>query len=164
MNNKQQQSPFPRYVAIHEAGHAVVGLILMPRVTVEVGLVRRHGLTDGFCDFAPTSKLPSYRRQAVICYAGPIAQGIYKRCGLNKTGAKGDFEAAMKYYRQAVEKWPSLIRHKGYRHMWLSEAEQRARELVKENWPWINRVADALQVSGRLTGKQIKQLGSQTKR
>lgn len=130
-----------RHLAIHEAAHAVVAMVLGLGVW-KVSL--REGCFTGF------ARVPQPRwwhaRNAVASLAGDIAE---RRVAPDLVLLAGqDGINARAFLRRAYGRAGVTTR--------LHRAQQRARRLVFGNWLAIERVAARLQRTGTLDGRAVR--------
>jgi ATP-dependent Zn protease len=147
-------------VAYHEAGHVVVG----HRLGVELASV--DILSDGQGGnghtvfnvprwFRPSATMDERRRryaEAVVTtfLAGPIAEA--RVAGFhNLEGSGYDLDAV-------AREWLRLLEPPERYEAQLDELTAEAEKLVDENWPAIERLAQALLERRRLTGAEALQL------
>lgn len=121
-------------VAIHEAGHAAMALILgakLYRVTIKPTPKRPpHTLVRGG---SPSAEI-------LINLAGGIAEGIRYREKL--TCGEGDLDQTLQY-----------INLEGVRHFAVPVAK-----LLRLHWPGVLAVAAALENADTLSGKEVEQV------
>jgi hypothetical protein len=151
-----------RYVAFHEAGHAVVAAVLGSDV-LEAKVWKEGSLSRGNC--VPTKNEGGCRTGSIICYAGPVAQAQFQRtslyAALDHTGSS-DLERIDALCQYVAARNPKVILLCGsfekFRRGWHLIAGREARKLVRLHWDWITRVADHLAEHGRISGRQVKKL------
>jgi ATP-dependent Zn protease len=147
-------------VAYHEAGHVVGG----HRLGVELASVdilrdgeggNGHTVFNVPPWFRPGANLDDRRRryaEAVVTtfLAGPIAEA--RVAGFpNLQGSGYDLDAV-------AREWLRLLEPPKRYEVRLKELTARAEALVEENWPAIERLAQALLERRRLTGAEALQL------
>lgn len=131
--------PPAKYIAIHEAGHAVITAMLggyAERITLIKQTERAGGCETSWPDTGIC-----YREERLLALAaGPAATAIYRRCSIDlailETGL-GDVQAM------------DTLGDSG--HKWFREAKR----LCREWWPMIVAVAEAARVTGELTEQEI---------
>jgi len=131
--------PPTKYIAIHEAGHAVV-TVMLGGYAERITLIQQPERLGGCATSWPADGICRKEERLVALAAGAAATAIYRRCSMElaifQTGL-GDV--------QAMER----IGDSGGR--WFREARRRCRAW----WPMIVAVADAARVTGELTEQEI---------
>ena len=147
-------------VAYHEAGHVVVGHLLGVELA-SVDILRDgeggngHTIFNVPPWFRPSATLDERRRryaEAVVTtfLAGPIAEA--RVAGFhNLEGSGYDLDAV-------AREWLRLLEPPERYEARLDELTVRAEALVDENWPAIERLAQALLERRSLTGAEALQL------
>lgn len=144
-----------KFVAYHEAGHAVMAIAegqRFRRVTIipEEGslghvLVHRRKVIQHGEEITP-AKIAKIERSILICFAGPIAErtarGVKGRW--NHQGAAGDYTNAVQW---------AAMRHGDSQsiELYLNYLGYRATLLVQANWIAIERLASILQSEWTMT-------------
>ena len=154
--------------AYHEAGHAVVALLLGMRLRSVTILFDEEHHNKGLCSCEPEKGLdrvdewPLPRREAwanrriTFVIAGPIAEKRFTN-RTNRAGSSADFDEAVRIAEKV-----SLSDREAERQIdWLWE---RANNLlaVKETWKAVEEVAAALLAQQTLTGRAVKKIVRQT--
>jgi hypothetical protein len=127
-------------VAIHEAGHAVVALVLGHAV-IRASLDDRHVRTR-----YPRGDRDAHLHEAAIALAGPVAEIRY-----------GSITPAEQLWRSC---WSKDLAN-ALRHVAVCGSDlpmRQATALVCLHWPAIMRVAAVLQRRGTLSGAEIDAL------
>jgi ATP-dependent Zn protease len=135
----------PRHIAYHEAGHAVIGLML--GCEVRKATIRPRYSSLGSADVQPGSAEPG--AQIKVDLAGPLAERLvspHSLFDLIHRGSRTDWLSAWKGARRDEEVILNLI--------------HETKALVQENRDAIGRVATALLERETLTGDDIKSLVS----
>ncbi len=91
-------------------------------------------------------------RDLIHCYAGPVAETIYRRAGLDSVlwaAGYGDVQQAFGLLALLSE---------GQRGNAERRAIARCRELVRRYWPAIETLANLLQERGRIEGRDVEDL------
>ncbi|MGF6591853.1 hypothetical protein [Pseudomonas sp. 2835] len=171
----------PRRTAYHEAGHALAfwwnGLAIR-RVTVRTraealigpmvdlrgnlqavkGLVEADYLVPlpafeppGIAEYLP-SMIELIERDLLNCFAGPVAEAIYRRCPDERflgTSGAGDLRRA----RELTALLPARRMHDAE-----AVALTRCHSLVRHYWPVLRTLAERLRVQGALDGDTLVEL------
>ncbi|QOY53235.1 AAA family ATPase [Candidatus Sulfurimonas baltica] len=154
--------------AIHEAGHAVVSIVLMPEAKIEQITVVPRGGALGFVSYDQDADLSSLTRQDIknklcIAFAGREAQlKEYGEEGFD-SGASSDLNMATKYAHYAIAtlgmgestgyinvsnfKEDSLFEKEieAELKLWLNEAKEKTQILINEHWDKVSALAKLLQ-------------------
>lgn len=174
--------------AFHEAGHAVVSMVLNPGVRVQqITIVpRRDSLGFTSYDQENSSGGNFNRAQAInricVALAGRIAESrrfpAIDDAGGNDAGAASDLHYATLLAWQAITEWGldeefgwlalSGISEAGQRalqeraversHAWLAEARQHTTRVIDEHWRTIERVANYLLEHEMLDGDTLRNM------
>lgn len=146
-----------RRVAFHEAGHAVVALMLGLEVEL-VSIVPEPGvnrMTEGHCRLALSE---AWKRLAVVCLASGEAE---RPVGGDGAIPEDDLEHAVWYLKHVrsprVLNPPGLPRRFG-RRAWLIRLRKEAAQLVATHRGPIERVAEALLEKRTLTSAELRQV------
>lgn len=164
--------------AYHEAGHAVIGKLLMPGIQVNQITIAERSESLGLvsCSLEDDNhniNLDDIHNWICMAYAGRLAQ-VYKfgRKGID-SGSSNDFEKAMHYAYIAigvlgmdeelgyinvnVSHPTSYFEHKIQEkvHLLLQELKEKTNLLVKENWNLIEEVAEELIVNESIDDSKI---------
>lgn len=135
--------------AHHEAGHAIVGRVLLGRrrcgeAAILINDLRRSGYATMHASDADV------RTRILISLSGGIAeQRIIRRLG-DPTLTVGN-----RLDRQPIQR---LATDHGVDEFELDTLRQRARRLVREHWGAVCRVGQALFRNGMLDGREIDEL------
>lgn len=169
-----------RYIAHHEAGHAVSAVVLgFPLRTVDIKRRPMPGgqVSMGFTDTGPVGIKEvagkgeaAARRLIVQCMTGPLAEMEVNPRLLEEGGDRQDRADAMRTATVAM----CVPQDRGGGRMEISSAEQvrnkdrinalvmsslqEAAELVATHWPAIHRVADLLIRRQSLTGDEVTEV------
>ena len=174
--------------AYHEAGHAVVSLILNPTVRIEQVTIVSRGDALGFTAYAEDSMgTRNLNRQAVlhlmaVALGGRVAQSqrfpAQVDDGGDDAGAGSDLEKATRLGWRAVTEWgldadfgwlslsawgddapPDLLHKASQRtQAWLAEAQLLTQTTVRENWALIERLAGHLVAHEVIDGEGLRKL------
>jgi ATP-dependent Zn protease len=175
-NLEKQTGP----IAYHEAGHAVISLILLPDTKVEHVTVYPRENMLGFVSYKDDEEQGNMSRQdfldrIAVALAGRAAQ--MKKYGASgcDTGAGSDLSKATRLCHAAIAYFgmdsqvgalnvssveDTLRGHLtdliGERvHAWMKEAEERTRSLVEEYWDQIDSLACRLMREKHVDGRHI---------
>lgn len=177
-----------RRIAYHEAGHAVVSLVLRPDVQItEVSLIEQDD-SDGHVAYegsSPYFRRPTSRRDFTmtmsVLLAGRGAEQAKFGHDAVDAGATSDLESAAKLAWQAITEWgldqdfgpvhlPALASLHAAKTGWiwdlaqqrlqavLKEAAGRTELILTENWPSVEAIAQALLSQGRLSQDEVMKL------
>lgn len=174
LGEKADRKPNPKErerVAVHEAGHAVVGELIKPG-TVSSLTIRSRGGALGFVRNTPEDDFYLYTKEVLedqICglLAGSVAEGLI--LGQRSTGASNDFEKAMELARRLVLGGMSALGivddntlPQDRLHMTLNDIlsaqEQRAGKLIEEHREQLLAVAKLAIEKETLTGDEFRAL------
>ncbi|WP_249934995.1 hypothetical protein [Azotobacter chroococcum] len=177
----EKASPY-RYVAIHEAGHALAywwNGQFIDSATARTKAERRAGPLmsrngrevdcDGMVEGSNFIAAPSVdleyglhlgnpllpemvERDLLHCYAGPVAEAQYRRAGLWLALWLGG-GGDMEHARELLALLPEDQRAAAERR-----TIARCRELVRRYWPAVCALADLLQERGRVEGEDVVDL------
>ncbi len=135
-------SAYRKYVAHHEAGHAVVADYFDALVSVALEPEPRAQANDS--DLHIT---------LCIHYAGPLAQAKYQRRGLSCVWiAAGDKDLALIMHRSTIV--PPLQSPETLR----STCKKVARDILRSRWPVVQAVAAGLPEHGKFTARQVRSI------
>ena len=174
LGEKTDRRPNPKErerVAIHEAGHAVVGELLQPG-SVSSLTIRSRGGALGFVRNAPEDDHYLYTKELLedqICglLAGAVSEGLI--LGQRSTGASNDFAKANNLARQLVlggmsslgivddDSLPQDRLHHTVNEI-LAAQEQRATELIKSHRVQLEAVAKLAIEQETLSGEEFRAL------
>lgn len=131
--------PPTKYIAIHEAGHAVI-TVMLGGYAERLTLIKQTE-RDGGCETSwPADGICRREERLLALAAGPAATAIYRRCSIDQaifeTG-HGDV-CAMNALGDSGNKW-----------------FKEARRLCRAWWPMILAVAEASRLTGELTEQEI---------
>ncbi len=158
-------------IAVHEAGHALVGELLRPGSVSSITVASR-GMALGFVRQAPGDDMYLYTKdyledEICRCLAGTVAEQVV--LGSRSTGAAGDFQQAMGLAWRLVaggmsrlgvvseETLPEALRHRVLSEI-MAEQEARATRLVEERRHLLKAVATRLVEHESLTGDELRNL------
>ena len=174
--------------AYHEAGHAVVSLMLNPTVRIEQVTIVSRGDALGFTAYAEDSiGARNMNRQAVlhlmaVALGGRVAQSqqfpVHVEDGGDDAGAASDLEKATRLGWRAVAEWgldaefgwltlsswgddapPDLLQKASQRtQAWLAEAQLLTQTTVRDNWALIDRLARHLIAHEVMDGEGLRKL------
>jgi ATP-dependent Zn protease len=165
-------------IAYHEAGHAVISLVLLPDTRIEQVAVLPRESVLGFVSYEDDEDHGNMSRQDIldriaVALAGRMAQmKKYGAAGCD-TGAGNDLAKATRLCHAAIAHFgmdpevgainigsiedyigghlAGLIGERV--HAWLKEAEERTRRLVEENWDRIESLACRLMREELIDGR-----------
>ncbi len=170
--------------AYHEAGHAVLSYVLLPKIKIEQVTVAPRSEALGFVSYHhddyidATSKEDLFNNVCVLL-AGRVAKmEKFGETGM-ETGAVSDLEVATMQVYAAIALF-GMDEELGYINIsgveagydkqlfskkiesrmlaWLAEAKQRTEEEVKRLWPAIELVAKALIEKEMIDGEELKEI------
>jgi hypothetical protein len=159
-----------RYIAYHEAGHAVAAAVLRRRLesvsivpqgdTGGVTILHRPRLPPGTgsasMSWLSVVRYSQARRDELVAtLAGPVASRVYARAGTT-LGADSDVEEAAKLARFLCPK--TMTRDEAEREMndTLSRAQTIATLLVRGYWPAVRTVAGVLLTESTMSGRRVR--------
>jgi len=175
--------------AYHEAGHAVISILLNKEQPIEQVTVMPRKNTLGFVSYGegkhrqnPTKE--SFKNRICIALAGRVAQA--KKYGSERidTGASSDLEHANHYINLAIteygmdEEYQNLntkhlnaakmlyINEKLFKrhNKWLKELTLKTKELVDKEWRLIDKVAQILIKEEELSGERLHKMTSELRK
>ncbi|QDU25588.1 hypothetical protein ETAA8_06580 [Anatilimnocola aggregata] len=152
--------------AIHEAGHAVVGLVTGARVASLV-VDGRGEITHGYARMRYRRNGAGEKSTALVTLAGYAAEWLYQSGGDVKhvraallhgeqLGTAEDFVAHRRLVELAGRKQRGPVRYS--REHITEGAIGRTIRLVQRNWFAINEIADHLARLGKLSGETVEVL------
>jgi cell division protease FtsH len=165
-----------RRIAVHEAGHALVGELTQPGSVARVVITSR-GQALGYVRQAPRDDLYLYTREYLEreiqgLLAGSVAEEIV--LGSRSTGASNDFERVMQLVNTMIasgmssqgvvdlEHLPAGMRHRLQSEI-VHEQEEVVRALLRQHLPVLEEMARVLVEEESLSGDQLRAwLGSRT--
>ena len=142
-------------IAYHEAGHAVVGVLLgMPveRVTILPGRRQLHGVrrrTKGAAILKVRRTVAGCRKNAESSLAGPLVEERF----LN---AKSRQDVIDLDTLEALALAPKCRRGNDAAYDWLADRAEKARRLIDKHWSMIGSVAACLLERKTLTHAELK--------
>lgn len=158
-----------RRIAIHEAGHAIIGELVEPGSVASVTITPR-GKALGYVRHSPGDDRYLYTRrlleqQIQVCLAGALAEELI--LGERSTGSSNDFEKAMNLAYQIVASGLSdlgVVDDETLTKAALSGAtgeiirvqEDTVRKSLTEKRPVLERVADVLMLSEAIGGDELR--------
>ena len=145
MTSKQR-----RAAAYHEAGHAVVGVVLRLGVLYAV-------VGDDLYPMRGCTRQRKYRlrglfypvdragREVASLYAGQLAEA--RAVGrVSRIGASGDEQnIPVVLFGYPLRDWPRMKR----------QARERASGVLNDHWLAVERIARLIEATGRVTGRQV---------
>ena len=177
-----------RRIAYHEAGHAVVSLVLRPDVQItEVSLIEKddsdgHVAYEGSSPYfsRPTSRRDFMMTMSVLLAGRGAEQAKFGHDAID-AGATSDLQSATKLAWQAIAEWgldpdfgpvnlPALASMNNVKAGWLWDlAQQRLQAVMKEtagrtelilneNWQTVEAIALAVLAKDRLTQDEVMEL------
>jgi hypothetical protein len=162
----REMSEIVRLAAYHEAGHAVAALVLgvgVEYLSIDPRFIRvqkaiREANVIGFVRHPrfrwsrdKARRLGQVQHRVMVCYAGAIAEKMAaskKSLTHIENCAEQDRRTARFYAGLVAESQTS-------RALLLAYLEDRAREVVEEEWCAVTAVAEALGLCATLTGKDV---------
>jgi cell division protease FtsH len=169
--------------AYHEAGHAVMSMVLNPDVVIEQVTITARGDAGGFVSFEQNSEVnrrwtrKEFMDEICVLLAGRLAEQIkFGDDGIG-AGASSDLARATQLAEAAITQYGldekvglvatahlSASGQAGFEALvaervafWLADAQERCNGELKVHWEWINNVAKALQESETLSADSIRQ-------
>lgn len=173
--------------AYHEAGHALVSLLLRPEVRLAEISIRRNDDSDGHVSYektspwfsAPTSK-EDVRETLCVCLAGRVAEQRQFGHDAADAGAVHDLGSATKLAWEAIAvmglddevgpvRLDALSKTTGFSSGWLfdlaqrrlqallSEALTETQVLIEQHWATLERIAQLLFERKELAEDDIQQ-------
>jgi len=146
------RGPAFRYLAIHEAGHAVAAIRLRLSLRYTMLLARRQGEGSTVCALRKNGSPSRSEREAVLAYAGYEAET--RNFGRDDLAARlradSDFNNALELARSVVTEDETTA--------WTNARRDEARELVAAEWSAIEATVDALLERRRLSGAEVRAL------
>lgn len=163
-----------RRIAVHEAGHAVVGEFVRPGSVASITITSR-GRALGYVRQAPDDDRYLYTEEALQaeisrCLAGTVAEELV--LGSASTGAAGDFQQAVQLAQKIIlagmsrigiiheDTIPQEQLHEVQTEI-LNEAREQVRNMLQDHIDVLEHVADRLQVEETLSGDELRELMAQ---
>jgi hypothetical protein len=168
-----------RVASYHEAGHAVVARLLgqaCPSVSIEIdnAVAMAASAAHAACEAEPAARIAAYETDAKISLAGPLAQAMSRPSSNDRAVQvlethEEDFSNAQNAAAccivlgsgQPLPEPGEGMEIKIDAHtldVRLKRLQQETRTLLKQNWPWLKRVAQALRERGRLDQAEVDRL------
>jgi len=161
-------------VALHEAGHAIVGELVAPGSVSSVTISAR-GAALGYTRNTPEDDLYLYTREKieeeiVVLLSGAIAEEIHY--GSRSTGSASDFDRAVSLAKRIVlmgmsplgvvdaDTIPSRSLSRALGAI-LLEQETKAREMLEPRHSTMVRLSEALTEHERISGEDIRAMLSE---
>jgi len=158
-------------LAIHEAGHAVVGEFLRPQSITHVTITSR-GQVLGYTRQKPEHDIYLYTRdyletQIDICLAGAAAETLI--LGNRSTGSLNDFKEAVRLSRMIItsglsdlgvvaeENLPQEQMHKTFSAI-IRQEEEKVASLLMPNQQALKELAQQLIEKETVTGQELRDL------
>ena len=133
-----------RYVAFHEAGHAVVADFFGVGFVVSIGDEPKVSLETTYIAVA-----------CQVVFGGPLAQAKYQRRGLfDILITEGCCD--MEYIEAQAEMWDAL----GLKDTMRSGWKKGAQKVISERWDLVTAVAERLIECGTLTSEEVRTIAS----
>jgi len=168
LDRRPRESELAR-VALHEAGHAVAGELVVPGSVSSVTISPR-GAALGYTRNTPEDDLYLYPREKieeeiVILLAGAIAEEIHY--GSRSTGSASDFDRAVLLAKRIVllgmsplgvvdaDTIPSRSLNRAVGAI-LMEQEKKARGMLEPRHPILVRLSEVLTEHERISGEDIR--------
>ncbi|MBX6377425.1 MAG: AAA family ATPase [Clostridia bacterium] len=156
-------------IAVHEAGHAIVGEVLRPGSVAAITITSR-GQALGYVRQAPQDDLYLYTRdyledEICRCLAGSAAEKLL--LGTASTGAAADFDQALALAERMVfagmtslgvvgrDTVPQALLHRALTEV-LAAQEERATRVLAERRAVLEDVAGRLVEEERLDGDEVR--------
>lgn len=173
MGEKLDRRPEPeerRRIAVHEAGHALVGEWLLPGSVARVTITSR-GQALGYVRSAPKADQYLYTKEELerdicVCLAGSAAEQVV--FGNRSTGAGNDFEQAVRLAHVMIssgmsrlgivdpERLPRALEHEVVAEI-LSSLEEKVVARLAEWKPVLEDVAAALLENESMSGHELRE-------
>ena len=167
--------------AIHESGHAVLSMVLMPEVKIEQITVTPRNDALGFVSYNNEDNINNLTKDDIknklcIAFAGREAQlKKYGDIGYD-SGASSDLLAATNYAYSAIA-YLGMGENCGYinvqQHeklfakkiedevdLWLEEAQEKTKKLIEKYWDKITALANLLEKQEIVSESELKKLMS----
>lgn len=158
-------------IAVHEAGHAVVGEVLRPGSVSSITVASR-GMALGFVRQSPGGDMYLYTRDYIEdeicrCLAGAVAEELL--LGSRSTGATGDYQQALDLTRRLIfsgmsrlgavseDTVPDTLLHEVMTEVTAAQ-ERRAREIIGARMQVMKEVAGLLYEKESLSGQELRGL------
>jgi len=139
----QTRTSRKKYVAFHEAGHAMIADWFAVDFTVTI---------DGASHIAFESPR-SGEITSLIAYGGPLAQARYQKQGLLFILITCGI-ADMELIEEQAEAWA----HVGLKESKRSQWKEAAQSCLKKRWDLVEAIADQLMQRGTLTSRDLRQI------
>ncbi len=173
MGEKSDRKPSPsdlKRVAVHEAGHALVGELVNPN-SVSTVTIRPRGKALGYVRHNPEDDTYLYTQTALenrikIALAGALAEELV--LGDRSTGAAGDYGQTMNLVRHMIaagmsslgvvelEQLPQERLHDASTEI-LRDLEEKTRILLQEYLTAFQEVVKILEDKENITGEELRQ-------
>ena len=164
-----------RYTAIHEAGHAVVAVLVgkeLRSITLGIkhlpnGKIASGTFNCGMLNVSEIARHPELATPHIMVHlAGPLAEGKVNPQIPAPSMQIGDYRTAMelaalatgKIMRSGPRQPQRLKIDDAQRDAFYTEAAKKADALIVEHWPKIKAVADILQMRRAMTGQEVADL------
>jgi len=172
MGEKLERRPNPedlKRVAVHEAGHAIVGETLRPGTVSSITISPRGGAL-GYVRNSPRDEQYIFERRQIeeeiaILIAGAIAEEVFS--GSRSTGSSEDFERAVHLARRIIlagmspygivdpQTISSEMMSRGVNNI-VGGQERRVRSILARYGSLLERVSAALLEKERLSGDELR--------
>ncbi len=159
-------------VAYHEAGHAVAKYYLMPEHRIVRATIIRRSNALGYVLSATNFEIHAYPlnyivRSIMVSLAGDAATKIHLKEAWS--GTSGDYNQVryglmalgMQGYFGPPVANPEEIYREDMKRFWI-DAEAKTQRLLREHWPEVEAIAQALLANGDLSGKEVVRIIKET--
>lgn len=174
MGEKSDRKPSPmdlKRVAVHEAGHALIGELVNPN-SVSTVTIRPRGKALGYVRHNPEEEDTYLHTQTAlenrikVALAGALAEELM--LGDRSTGASGDYAQTMNLVRHMIaagmsslgvvelEQLPQEKLHEACTEI-LRDLEQTTRQLLKQHFEAFGAVVQILEDKENITGEELRQ-------
>lgn len=148
-----------RATAYHEAGHAIIGLVVKNTDPVEKITIVPRGRSLGATHFLPEGNRLSYRKkqavdEIIICVGGRCAEEIFLGEDEISSGAKNDILQATQLARSMVCEW-GMSKQIGMIDLSNTEEEQRTHKYSEESAREIDHEVSTLIQNAYKKAKEI---------
>jgi hypothetical protein len=145
----------PLWIAAHESGHAVALMVMIPATAFHsISLYRSGSGWDGRVSYARRSLLTDFQHAVVAC-CGPYAEHRVRRLPRSNT----DFFMWSHDY-SVIDEAICDLEEAGGAPFTHNDVLRQVRRLMRQSWPAVLRVAEALRETRYLTHRRACQIAS----
>jgi ATP-dependent Zn protease len=183
-SNAKRNDLHREMTAYHEAGHAVMSMVLNPDVVIEQVTITARGDAGGFVSFEQSNEVnrrmtrKEFMDEICVLLAGRLAEQMQFGDEGISAGASSDLARATQLAEAAITQYGldekvglvatahlSASGQAGFESLmaervafWLEDARERCNRELKVHWEWLNGVAVALQEFETLSAELIRNI------